>query len=206
MKADVTNLEAKTVGSIDLDEAVFGLPVRGDILHRMVVWQLAQRRSGNHKVKTRGEIAGTTAKIRKQKGSGRARHRNSKTNIFRSGGVTFGPVVRDHATDLPKKIRKLALKTALSSKAAEGKLVVLDKLALKEPKTKLLDKKLQKLGWTSVLLIAGPELDENLTRAAANIGWVDILPSQGANVYDILRRDTLVLTTDAVSSLEARLK
>ncbi len=206
MKADVTNLEAKKVGSIDLDEAVFGLPVRADILQRMVVWQLARRRSGNHKAKTRGEIVGTTAKIRAQKGSGRARHRNSKTNIFRGGGVTFGPVLRDHSTDLPKKIRKLALKTALSSKVADGKLIVLDKLALKEPKTKLLNQKLQKLGWTSVLLIDGTDVDENLARAAANIGGVDILPSQGANVYDILRRDTLVLTTDAVTSLEARLK
>lgn len=206
MKADITSLDAKKVGTIDLDEAVFGLNSRVDILHRMVRWQLAKRRAGTHKVKTRGEIAGSTKKIVRQKGSGGARHGNRKANIFRGGGRAFGPVVRDHAHGLPKKVRRLALKTALSSKLADGKLVIFDKLELKEAKTKLLDQKLGKLGYGRVLMIGGTELNDNLARAVANLAWVDLLPSQGANVYDILRCDTLVLTADAVNNLEARLK
>lgn len=206
MKADITSLDAKKVGTIDLDEAVFGLNARVDILHRMVVWQLAKRRAGTHKVKTRGEIAGSTKKFVRQKGSGGARHGNRKANIFRGGGRAFGPVVRDHAHGLPKKVRRLALKTALSSKLADGNLVIFDKLELKEAKTKLLDQKLGKLGYGRVLMIDGAELNDNLARAVANLTGVDLLPSQGANVYDILRCDTLVLTTDAVNNLEARLK
>lgn len=206
MKAEVTTLDAKKAGSIDLDEAVFGLPERADILQRMVTMQLAKRRAGTHKVKTVGEIRGTTAKPWRQKGTGRARAGSRKANIWRGGATMFGPVVRSHATDLPKKVRKLALRTALSTKRAAGQLIVLDEAKLKEAKTGGLAKKLKKLGWASALIIDGPELDANFVRAAANIPGIDLLPQQGANVYDILRRDTLVLTKTAVEHLEARLK
>ncbi|MEE8307103.1 MAG: 50S ribosomal protein L4 [Gammaproteobacteria bacterium] len=206
MKADVTSLAAKKVGTIDLDESIFGVPVRGDILRRAVVWQLAKRRQGTHKVKTRGEINGSTAKIYRQKGTGRARHGNRKVNLFKGGGSAFGPVPRSHAHKLPKKVRKLALKTALSAKLTEGKLIVVDGLVLKDGKAAELNKLLAKQGWNSVLMLDGPEVDVGLSRAAANLASVDILPSQGANVYDILRCDTLVLSKAAVESLEARLK
>ncbi len=206
MKLKVTNLDNKTVDEIDLAEAVFGLPVRSDILHRAVNWQLAKRRSGSHKTKGTSEVRGTTRKPYKQKGTGRARHGTRRSPLFRGGSVTFGPVVRSHEFGLPKKVRKLALKTALSSKQADGKLVVLDDAKLKKAKTKDLAKRVEALGWSSVLIIDGPEVDENFARAASNIPGVDLLPQQGANVYDILRRDTLVLTRDAVRHLEARLK
>ncbi len=206
MKCKVTTLENKGAGDIDLAEAVFGLPPRADILQRMVRWQLAKRRSGTHKTKKVSEISGSTRKISRQKGGGRARHSTAKAPQFRGGAVAFGPVVRSHAFGLPKKVRKLALKTALSSKQADGKLMVLDSAALKEPKTKSLAAALDKLGLKKVLFIDGPEVDENFSRAAANIIGVDVLPQQGANVYDILRCDTLVLTKAAVEALEARLK
>ena len=206
MKASVKDLDNKDVGSIDLAEEVFGLPIRRDILARMVHWQLAKRRAGTHKTKGISEVQGTTKKPWRQKGTGRARQGSLRSPQFRGGAVIFGPVVRSHAFDLQKKVRRLALKTALSAKQAEGKLIVLDAATLNEPKTKQLAERFEKLGWSSVLIIGGATLDENFARAARNLPQVDVLPQQGANVYDILRRDTLVLTRDAVQHLEARLK
>ena len=206
MKCPVKTLDDKAAGEIELDDAVFGLPLRSDILSRMVNWQLAKRRAGTHKVKTRGEISGSTRKIYRQKGTGHARAGSARTTQRRGGATVFGPVVRDHAHGLNKKVRKLALKTALSAKAAEGKLVILDKAEAKQAKTGELAKVFGALGWSSVLVIGGQALDENFRRAAQNLPRVDVLPQQGANVYDILRRDTLVLTKDAVEALEARLK
>jgi len=206
MKCAVTTLDNKPAGEIELDDAIFALPARADLLARTVNWQLAKRRAGTHKVKTRSEVAGTTARIYRQKGTGRARHGPRTVNVFRGGGRAFGPVVRDHAHGLPKKVRKLALKTALSAKAADGKLIVLDTAKLKEAKTGAVAKKLGALGWSSVLVIDGAQVDQGFARATRNLVGVDVLPQQGANVYDILRRDTLVLTRDAVEALEARLK
>ncbi|MBL6945985.1 MAG: 50S ribosomal protein L4 [Rhodospirillales bacterium] len=206
MKCDVISLENKKVGSIDLDEAVFGVPVRADILGRMVNWQLAKRRAGTHKVKTMAEVRGTTAKPFKQKGTGRARQGSVRAPQLRGGGVSFGPVVRSHAHKLPKKVRLLALRTALSAKQSEGKLVVLDSAKMKNAKTKELADTLEKLGLVSALVIDGAELDLNFALASRNIIGLDVLPSQGANVHDILRRDTLVLTKDAVANLVERLK
>jgi len=206
MKIDVTTLDNKKSGSVELSDGVFGLPVRADILHRMVNWQLAKRRAGTHKTKGISEISGTTAKPFRQKGTGRARQGSSRAPQMRGGGTVFGPVVRSHAIDLPKKVRRLALKTALSSKQAEGKLIVVDTAALKDAKTSALAGKLKAMGLDSVLLIDGPEVDANMRKAAANLPRVDVLPQQGANVYDILRHDTLVLTKAAVEHLEARLK
>ena len=205
MQVQVKNLAAEEVGSLELADAVFGVEVRSDILHRVVLWQLAKRRAGTHKAKTRAEIARTGAKLYKQKGTGRARHGSRRVNLFRGGGVTFGPVVRDHTIDLPKKVRALGLKCALSSKAAEGKLVVLDEAKLAEPKTKALAGALDKLGWGSTLVITGVEVERNFGLAARNLQTIDVLPAQGLNVYDILRRDTLVLTQDAVRQIEERL-
>jgi len=206
MKISVTNLANQEVGSIELDETVFGLPIRKDILARMVNYQLAKRRAGTHKTKLIGDIAGTTKKPWKQKGTGRARQGSLRSPQFRGGAVTFGPLVRSHAFDLQKKVRKLALKTALSAKQAEGKLIVLDRAALDQAKTKILAEHFAELGWSNVLIIDGTELDQGFARAARNLPHVDVLPQQGANVYDILRRDTLVLTQAAVELLEARLK
>ena len=206
MKASVKNLANQEVGSIELDETVFGLPVRKDILARMVNYQLAKRRAGTHKTKLIGDIAGTTKKPWNQKGTGRARQGSLRSPQFRGGAVIFGPVVRDHGFSLQKKVRQLGLKTALTSKQKEGKLVVLDKAALTTPKTSALAKQFAALGWTSVLIIDGPDLDQNFARAARNLPGIDVLPQQGANVYDIMRRDTLVVTRDAVQHLEARLK
>ena len=206
MECEVLTLDNKQVGMVELADDVFGVNVRRDILHRTVKWQLAKRQSGTHKVKERGEVRGTTAKMYRQKGTGRARHGSKRVSQFVGGGVVFGPVVRSHAHDLPKKVRRLALKCALSSKQAEGKLVVLDVAALENPKTKLLATQIKAFGWHSVLVIDGTEIDVNFQRAAENLPNIDVLPSQGANVYDILRRDVLVLTKAAVDSLEERLK
>jgi large subunit ribosomal protein L4 len=206
VKLAIRNLDNKEVGSIDLAEEVFGLPVRRDILARVVNWQLAKRRAGTHATKGISDVQGTTKKPWRQKGTGRARQGSLRSPQFRGGGIIFGPVVRSHEFDLQKKVRRLGLKTALSAKQAEGKLVVLEAAKLGEAKTKALAKQLDKLGWSSVLIIDGPTLDENFARAARNLPGVDVLPQQGANVYDILRRDTLVLTRDAVQHLEARLK
>ena len=189
MKANVTTLDSKAVGTVDLSDSVFGLPVRTDILNRVAKWQLAKRRAGTHKARGISEISGTTAKPWRQKGTGRARHGSRRSPQFRGGAVTFGPVLRDHGTALPKKVRKLGLRTALSSKVADGKLVVIDEAKLDAPKTNSLVAKLSRLGWESVLVIDGPEVDTNFKRAASNIPRCDVLPQQGANVYDILRRD-----------------
>ncbi len=205
MKCDVVTIENKKAGSIDLAEGVFGVAVRRDILARMVNWQRAKRRAGTHKTKVVSEIRGTTAKPFRQKGTGRARQGSVRSPQMRGGAVIFGPRVRDHAHDLPKKVRRLALRCALSSKRADGKLVVLDEAKVAESKTAALAGRLDKLGWSDVLIIAGAEIDGNFARAAANIPRVDVLPQQGANVYDILRCDTLVLTKDAVKHLEERL-
>lgn len=206
MQATVKTLDNAEAGTLELSDAVFGAKVRSDILARLVHWQLAKRRSGNHKTKGISEIQGTTKKPYKQKGTGNARQGSLRSPQFRGGARIFGPVVRDHGYDLPKKVRKLGLITALSSKQADGKLVVLDSLKLAEAKTKDLAKRLGKLGWESALVIDGPEADVNFVRAARNIPGIDVLPQQGANVYDILRRDVLVLTRAAVEHLEARLK
>lgn len=206
MKVDVINLDAKNVGSIDLSDDVFGAAVRTDIIHRCVEWQRAKRRAGTHATKTISEISGTTAKPYRQKGTGRARQGSLRSVQFRGGGVAHGPVVRSHAFDLPKKVRRLALRSALSAKQAAGQLIVLDEAKVGEAKTKALAERFAKLGWTSVLIIDGAKVDEGFARAARNLMGIDVLPSVGANVYDILRRQTLVLTKDAVNALEARLK
>jgi len=205
MKVTVKNLEAADVGAIELDEAIFGVDVRADLLSRVVHWQLAKRRSGNHKTKGISEIAGTTKKPYKQKGTGRARQGSTRSPQFRGGATIFGPVVRDHGYDLPKKVRKLGLMSALASKLKDEKLIVLDDAKLTEPKTKMLKAQLEKLGLTSALIVDGA-VDENLKKAASNLIGIDVLPQIGANVYDILRRDTLVLTKNAIEALEARLK
>jgi len=210
MKIKVTDIDSKAHGEIDLADEVFkdifGRPVRRDILARCVNWQLAKRRSGNHKTKEIGEISGTTKKPYSQKGTGNARQGSLRSPQFRGGATIFGPVVRSHAHDLTKKVRKLALKTALSAKQKEGKLIVWNGTAGASGKTKELTAKLKTLGLKSVLVIDGPAIDEKFALAARNIPNVDVLPQQGANVYDIMRRDTLVLTRAAVQHLEARLK
>jgi large subunit ribosomal protein L4 len=206
MKLDVKNLDGSAAGSIDLPQEIFGVEVRKDILARMVNYQLAKRRAGTHKSKGRAEVKATSKKMYAQKGTGQARHGNKAAPQFRGGGKAFGPVVRDHAHDLPKKVRKLAMKTALSAKAGEGKLVVLETMELKDGKTSGLAAKLKKLGIGSALIVGGASVNENFARAASNLVGVDVLPQQGANVYDILRRDTLVLTRDAVKHFEERLK
>ncbi|MBV8777722.1 MAG: 50S ribosomal protein L4 [Alphaproteobacteria bacterium] len=205
MKLTVKSLDNKDVGDIDLADEVFGLPVRNDILARVVNWQLAKRRAGTHKTKGISEISGTTKKPYKQKGTGRARQGSLRSPQFRGGATIFGPVVRSHEFGLQKKVRKLGLKTALSAKQAEGKLVVIDAASVAEAKTKALRAQFATLGWESVLIIDGA-VDEGFAKAARNLPKVDVLPSVGANVYDILRRDTLVLTRAAVEQLEARLK
>ncbi len=206
MKAEVITLDAKKAGDVELEDGIYALPERADILQRVVVWQLAKRRAGTHKVLTRGEITGSTKRIGRQKGGGTARHGSGKVSQFRSGGRAFGPVVRSHAHSLPKKIRTLGLKTALSSKLANGNLVVLENMDLKIAKTKDLKAKLAKLGLENALFIDGAEVNKNFLLAAGNIPHVDVLPTQGANVYDILRAEKLVLTKAAVESLTERLK
>ncbi len=205
MKQDILNLENKNVGTIELDESIFGLEVRPDILHRVVVWQLAKRRAGTHLTKGRSDVALTPAKPFKQKGSGNARQGSRKGTQFRKGGVVFGPVVRSYEHDLTKKFRKLGLKTALSAKVKEGNLIVLDEAKLSAPKTKDLQSKLASLGLKNCLVIDGKEVDMNFALASRNIEGIDVLPTIGANVYDILRKDKLVLTTEAVACLKERL-
>jgi large subunit ribosomal protein L4 len=209
MKLKVTDISNKALGEVEIDDAVFadifGRVVRKDILARAVNWQLAKRRSGNHKTKEIGDISGTTKKPYAQKGTGNARQGSLRSPQFRGGATIFGPVVRSHAHDLPKKVRKLALKNALSAKHKDGKLVVWDETSA-GGKTKDLAKQFAKLGWNSVLVIDGPEVNVKFAQAARNIPNVDVLPQQGANVYDILRRDTLVLTKGAMEHLVERLK
>lgn len=206
MKYPVVDIANKKVGDIDLDEFVFGAPDRPDILARAVNWQLAKRRAGTHKTKQRAEIKGSTAKPFNQKGTGRARQGDKKAPHMRGGGVAFGPVVRSHAHNLTKKVRRLALRTALSTKQANGKLVVLDEAKVKSAKTSDLVKQVKKLGWDSALIIDGSSVDHNFNLASRNIEGIDLLPQQGANVYDILRRDILVLTKGAIEKLVERLK
>lgn len=206
MKLDVISLENKKSGSVDLDDAIFGLDVRSDLLARAVNWQLAKRRAGTHAVKGRSDVAGGGKKPFKQKGTGSARQGTSRAPQMRGGGTVFGPTPRSYEHKLPKKVRKLALKTALSAKQASGKLVVVDTAELTAPKTADLNKKLAALGWGSALVIDGAEVNKNFALAAGNIIGLDVLPTQGANVYDILRHDTLVLTQDAVEKLQERLK
>ena len=206
MKADVTTLEAKKAGTVDLPDDVFGLEPRPDLLHRMVRYQLAKRRAGTVSVKGRSEITGSTARIMNQKGSGSARHSTRKVNLFRGGGKSFGPRPRDHSISLPKKVRALALRHALSAKVKSKELIVLEKAEMKQAKTSGLKKKLEKLGLNSVLIVDGSELEKNFSLAAQNIAGVDVLPAQGINVYDILRREKLVLTKAALEALEARFK
>ena len=206
MKIDITTLNGGQAGSVELDDAIFGLEPRPDILQRCVRWQLAKRRAGTHAVKNRSDISRTTKKIYKQKGTGNARHGAASAPQFRGGGRAFGPVVRSHEHDLPKKVRALALRHALSTKARDASLVVVDEVKLGEAKTKALKDTFGKLGLANALIIAGSEVDENFGRAARNLPNIDVLPVQGINVYDILRRDKLVLSRAAVDALEARFK
>ncbi|MFN3955667.1 MAG: 50S ribosomal protein L4 [Pararhodobacter sp.] len=205
MKAEVIKLDAGSAGEVELNDAVFGLEPRADILHRVVRWQRAKAQAGTHSVLGRSDVSYSTKKIYRQKGTGGARHGSRKAPIFRKGGVYKGPTPRSHAFDLPKKVRVLGLKLALSAKAQSGKLVVLDAAELAEAKTALLAKAAKELGWKTVLIIDGAEVNENFAAAARNLEGIDILPSVGANVYDILKRDTLVLTKAGVEALEARL-
>ena len=206
MQLDVTTLDAKKAGTVDLSDAVFGLEPRSDILQRMVRYQLAKRRSGSASTKDRGEVHYTGAKLYRQKGTGRARHGSRRANLFRGGGRSFGPKPRSHAIDLPKKVRALALKHALSSKAQSEALVVLDSCEFKDGKTKELKTRFSKLGFGSVLIVDGSDVQDSFARAARNLPFVDVLPVQGINVYDILRHDKLVLTRAAVAALEERFK
>ncbi|TQS73525.1 50S ribosomal protein L4 [Rhodobacteraceae bacterium] len=206
MKFDVIKLDAGKAGDIDLADDIFGLEPRADILHRVVRWQRAKAQAGTHSVLTKSEVSYSTKKIYRQKGTGGARHGSKKAPIFRHGGVYKGPTPRSHAHDLPKKFRALGLKHALSSKAATGNLVVIEEAALANAKTKDLAKAAKELGWKKVLVIDGAEVNSNFAKAAQNIEGIDVLPSMGANVYDILKRETLVITKAGVEALEARLK
>lgn len=203
MELKVTTLEGKAAGSVQLSDAIFGLEPRKDIIQRCVNWQLAKRQAGTHKTKGRAEVWRTGKKMYKQKGTGGARHGSRRAPQFVGGSRAFGPVVRDHGFSLPKKVRALALRHALSAKVVAGDLVVVDSLSLKDAKTAGLRETLGKLGWTRTLVIAGPEVDTNFGMAARNIPMVDVLPNAGLNVYDILRANTLVLTKAAVEAIEA---
>jgi large subunit ribosomal protein L4 len=205
MKLDVIKLDGGKGGSIELPDDVFGIEViRADILQRVVTWQLAKRRAGTHKIQVRNEVSRTGKKMYKQKGTGGARHGSRRAAQFVGGAKAHGPVVRSHAFDLPKKVRALALRHALSSKAKDGSLIVVDNVVLKDPKTAALRDQLGKIGVTNALVIAGAEVDANFKLAARNIPNVDVLPNAGLNVYDVLRRRTLVLTKDAVDGIKAR--
>jgi large subunit ribosomal protein L4 len=206
MKADVIKLDGSKAGTLDLDEALFGLEPRADILHRVVRWQRNNAQAGTHKVKTRSEVSYSTKKIYRQKGTGGARHGARSAPIFRGGGVYKGPTPRSHGHELTKKFRKLGLRHALSAKANAGELVVIDTVDFKDAKTSVLAKAVKELGWKRALIIDGADVNENFARAARNIEGLDILPTMGANVYDILKRDTLVITKAGVEALEARLK
>ena len=204
MQLNVTTLDGKEAGSVQLSDAIFGLEPRADLIHRCIRWQLSRRQRGTHKVKNRAEINRTGKKMYRQKGTGSARHGSARANLFRGGGRAFGPVVRSHAIDLPKKVRALALRHALSAKAKDGGIIVLDKASVKDGKTKALQQNFAKLGLTSALIIDGAEVEQNFALAARNIPNIDVLPVQGINVYDILRRQKLVLTRSALQALEAR--
>lgn len=206
MKVKVVTLENKAAGDIELSDSIFAAPVRKDILHRMVQYQRAKAQSGTHKTKTISEISGTGKKPFKQKGSGNARQGSMRSAQMRGGSTIFGPVVRSHAIALPKKVRKLAMRVALSSKQADGTLFIVDNVDVKAAKTKAMVEMFAKNGWDAPLIIGGAEVNENFAKAARNIKFVDVLPQQGINVYDILRHKQLILTKDAVKHLEERLK
>jgi large subunit ribosomal protein L4 len=206
MKLDITTFDGGQGGSVELDEAIFGLEPRADLLARCVRWQLAKRQAGTHATKGRSDINRTTKKLYKQKGTGNARHGAASAPQFRGGGRAFGPVVRSHAHDLPKKVRALALRHALSSKVKDSSLIIIDDVKLADAKTKGLIERFGKMGLGSALIIGGVEIEANFQRAARNIPNIDVLPVQGINVYDILRREKLVLTKAAVDALEARFK
>ena len=206
MKLDVIKLDGGKAGSIDLDEALFGLEPRADILHRVVRWQRAKSQAGTHSTLGKSDVSYSTKKIYRQKGTGGARHGSKKAPIFRHGGVYKGPQPRSHAHDLPKKFRALGLRHALSAKAKAGELMILDSVNMTEAKTATLAKVAKELGWKRVLIIDGAAVDANFALAARNIEGIDVLPSMGANVYDILKRDHLVITKAGVEALEARLK
>ena len=206
MELKVTTLDGKAAGSVELPDAIFGLEPRTDLIQRCIVWQLSRRQRGTHKVKNRAEINRTGKKMYRQKGTGSARHGSARANIFRGGGRAFGPLVRSHAIDLPKKVRALALRHALSAKARDGGIVVLDSAAVDDGKTKALRERFGKLGLDNALIIDGAEVAANFRLAARNIPNIDVLPVQGINVYDILRRHKLVLTKAALDALEARFR
>jgi large subunit ribosomal protein L4 len=206
MDMKITTLDGKEAGSATLSDAIFGLEPRADLIQRCVNWQLAKRQRGTHKTKGRAEIWRTGKKMYRQKGTGGARHGSARAPLFRGGGRAFGPVVRSHAIDLPKKVRTLALRHALSAKAKDGAIVIVDKASVKDAKTKVLARQFGKLGWESALIIDGAEIEANFANAARNVPNIDVLPVQGINVYDILRRKTLVLTKAALDALEARFK
>jgi large subunit ribosomal protein L4 len=206
MKAQVISLDNKKGAQIELDDAVFATPFRRDIIARVVDWQRAKARSGNHKTKGISDISGTTKKPFKQKGTGRARQGSLRAPQFRGGATIFGPVVRSHEYSLPKKVRKLGLKSALSEKFANGKAFVVSDLKMDAPKTAELTKKLKSLGWSTVLFIDGDQVNENFLKASANLYKIDILPQIGANVYDILNHEYLAITEEAARKLEERLK
>lgn len=206
MKLTVKSLANVDVGEIEVADGVFGIEPRADILARVVRWQLAKRQAGTHKTKERGEIARTKSKIYRQKGTGNARHGSANANLFRGGAVAHGPRVRSHAHKLPKKVRQLGMKSALSAKQKDGKLLIVEALSMDDAKTKALKSQLSAFDARSYLFVGGAEVDEGFARAARNLERVDVLPQQGANVYDILRRDLLIMTRDAVEHLEARLK
>ena len=206
MELQVKTLEGGAAGSITVSDEIFGLEPRTDLIHRVVRWQLAKRQAGTHKALGRSEVSGTTKKFVRQKGSGGARHGNKKAPQFRGGGKAFGPIVRDHSHDLPKKVRALGLKHALSAKAKTDSIVIVEDAKAAEAKTKALKAQLTKLGLTSALIIDGAEVDANFALASRNIPHLDVLPVQGINVYDIMRAGTLVLTKAAVSALEERFK
>lgn len=206
MKTEVKNFENKKVSDIDLPKDIFGVTVRRDILSRVIEWQLAKRRSGNHQTKGISAISGTTKKPFKQKGTGRARQGSLRSPQMRGGAVIFGPLTRDHGYDLQKKVRKLGLKCALAAKLAEKKLIVLDSFDQKTIKTADVQKKLAAMGLTSALFIDGPEVNVNFLKSIHNLHGIDVLPTQGANVYDIMRHSHLILSQSAVENLEKRLK
>ena len=205
MKLDVINLDKTAVGSIEVSDAVFGVNIREDIVARVIQWQLDKRRAGTHKTKDIGEVSGSGKKPFKQKGPGHARQGQDRAPQMRHGGVAFGPVVRSHAYSLPKKLRALGMRIALSAKAKNGKLFILDNMTATEPKTKVFKQAFENNGWKSVLFVGGETVDNNFALSARNIVNVDVLPAQGANVYDIVRRDILVLSKEAVAQLEGRL-
>ena len=205
MKLDVINLDKTAVGSIEVSDSVFGVNVREDIVARVIQWQLDKRRAGTHKTKDIGEVSGSGKKPFKQKGTGHARQGQDRAPQMRHGGVAFGPVVRSHAYSLPKKLRALGMRIALSAKAKNGKLFILDNMTATEPKTKVFKQAFENNGWKSVLFVGGETIDNNFALSARNIVNIDVLPAQGANVYDIVRRDILVLSKEAVAQLEGRL-